>query len=283
MADSSNFIIPELLADATKIALAKRPVLVNSSAIIRNPTLPTTARGGSKIKIPYLGAVGEAENPAEGIALTPESPTPDSEEATVIRVGKAVTLTKWAELQAAFQDPYAALAEQLADRIVRNQEQKLVDAITAAIAPMTYTVPSSGTIDYDAVVNAKKKFGDEQDPIALMVMHSKVWFDILLSKDSTGRPLAVENVNADGTVLRVFAGCPVAVTDFMPVSSGTYTTALLKAGSCLLWEQAAPRMAEVEEPLKDQRVMAVNAYYVPARYKYMPGRSKGGVALIASK
>ena len=147
MAVSTDFIIPELLADATQVALAKRPVLVSSPAIIRNPTLPTSARGGVTIKIPYIGALGEAEILNEGVALTPEAPTPDSETATVIRVGKAVTLTKWAELQAAFQDPYQALASQLADRIVRVQEQKLVDGITAAIAPMTDTVQNCGRID----------------------------------------------------------------------------------------------------------------------------------------
>lgn len=283
MADSTSFVVPELLADAITVALAKRPALINNPAVIRNPTLPTSARGGAKIKLSYFGALGEAEELNEGVALTPESPTPDSEEATIVRVGKAVTLTKWAELQAAYQDPYAALAQQMADRIVRKQEQKLVDAVTASLPAMTYTVPASGTLDYDAVVNAKKKWGDEQDPIALMVMHSKVWFDILLSKDSTGRPLAIENVNADGSVLRMFAGCPVAVSDFMPVSSGTYTTALVKAGGLLLWEQAAPRISEVDEPLKDQRVAAINAYFVAARYKTLPGRSKGGVALVASK
>lgn len=283
MAVSTDFIIPELLADATQVALAKRVRLVNSPAIIRNPTLPTSARGGVSIKIPYIGALGEAEVLAEGNALTPEAPTPDSETATVIRVGKAVTLTKWAELQAAFQDPYAALASQLTDRIVRVQEQKLIDAITASLPAMTYTVPNSGTLDYDAVNKAKAKWGDEQDPVVAMAMHSKTWFDLLQIKDSTGRPMALESVTADGSLLRMWAGVPIIVTDFMPVSSGTYTTALLKAGACLLWEQAAPRMAEVEEPLKDQRVLAVNAYFVAARYKYMPMGSKGGVALISHK
>lgn len=285
MADftSANFIVGELLADATQQALAKRRILLGNNAVIRNPTLPTSARGGAAIKIPYIGALPDAQFLAEGIAGTPASASPDSETATVVRAYNGLTMTKWAEYQAAYAKPYEAYASQLAETIARAQEQKLVDAATASLPAMTYTVPASGTISFAAVQAAKAKWGDEQDPIALMLMHSKVWFDLANMTDSTGRPLTFEGVDKDGNAIKQFAGCPVECSDFMPVSSGNYTTVLLKAGSLLLWEQAQPRVATVDDIHKDRTEAAINAYFVAARYKCLPARSLGGVALIVSK
>ncbi len=281
MAESTDFIIPELLADQVKIGLAKRRVFLGSPAVTTNPSLPTSARGGSVIKVPYMGSLGEAETGlSETDALTPVAPTPDSETASVTRAGLAFTLTRWAEAIVAYADPYAAMAENLVEAIARAQEQALITAACATLSATTYTVPASGIISYDAVLNTKKKWGDEIDDIVMMAMHSKAFYDVLGLKDSTGRPLGVETIRDDGSVMRSFAGVPVMVSDFMPLDTGVYTTALLKRSSLLLWENPAPKVDEDKNILADSRIASINAYFVAYRYKYMPGRSKPGVALI---
>ena len=277
---TANFVIPELLSEQIVKGIAGRTIMLGSEAVISNPSFPTGYRGGKTIKVPYLGHLGEAEILADGAELALADVTPDSETADVQRAGKAFTLTRWAEVAAQYADPYVEFGKMISEAITRAYENALITAATASLPSMTHTVSGSGTLDYDAVIAAKKKWGDEIDDVVMIAMHSKAFYDVLSLKDSTGRPLGVETIRDDGSVLRSFAGCPVFVSDLMPLSSGVYTTALFKRGALLLYVQKEPMVEEISEPRKFQRSVAVNSLFCAHRYKCLPGRTKPGVALL---
>jgi hypothetical protein len=81
-----------------------------------------------------------------------------AETATVRRAGKAVEMTTWAELSAQYADPYAELARQLVEGAIRKFDAALIGAANATGSGQTTVDRSTGTITYDAIVDALNAF-----------------------------------------------------------------------------------------------------------------------------
>lgn len=287
----SSFIVPELLADAVETAFASGlNLLFGTAAVVQNPTLPTSARGGDVVKVPYLGNIGEFEDVAEDVALTPVAMTSAAETAAVARSGKAITITKWAEIANAYEKPYEVLAKQMQEGAARRIDSSIIAAAQAAYAGGTpgntaglvYDVSASADpkLSYNNIVDLKLKWGDEQDDFAMMAMHSAKWGDLLKLKDADGRPMAIESVLADGRTLRQFAGCPVAISDKLTPTSSVYPTLFVKKGALAAWYNPTPSIQTLPDVLKDSTIASVNIYYVAYRYRLMAGKRLPGVGVL---
>lgn len=287
--ESDNFFIPEILEEAVPGAFAGRKALLGSGAAIVKPGLPMGSRpGGNKVVVPYLDTIGELEDLVhENDALSSSELTMSSEEAEVQHSGKKFSIGEYAQMVAEYADPYGAAATQIADAVMRRADKALIDVATASGLPseMVKNVWSSGTprsLDYDLMVDAKMAWGDEQDDLALIVMHSKVLGDLYKIKETTGKPILTGMEGGD--IVR-FAGVPVKVSDRMPVdttnpSHPKYTTALVKKGALVFWYAKKPRILEDHDIDTDRREMAVHVYWAAHRYGRLPGVTRGGVVLI---
>lgn len=241
-------------------------------------------KGGTVVTVPYFNAMTAAEDVTEGNPLTPETLDGGNETATVIHSGKAVDLTWWARIAAApGMDPYKEAARQIAELMKRRFQKQLLTAATASLPAGNIITTTGATFTYDNAINLQSLFGDEQDDMVMYVMHSKVWNDVRLLKDTTGRPLAVERVRESD--VRMFCGLPVVMSDLATVVAGSpdvYETLIVKRGALSLWTQSAPRVRVGEDALDDSDVYAVHAYYTAHRYLHPPGSSKPGVAKITT-
>lgn len=280
----SQLIIPEVLQDAIRGEFQKVVALNGTGAAVVSPTLPGGLRGGDTVKVPYFGVLGELEDVAEGTPLTPTALTMTSETATVQHSGKAFEITEWAQLAAAYADPYAEAARQLREAVTRRIDKALIDAaVTTTLVKDVYSAVSPRTLDYDVVIDAKLLWGDEQSDIALLVVHSKVFGDLLRLKDTTGRPLV--NADATGADLPRFAGIPVRVSDRLPVSADDppkYTSLIVKRGALAAWYGGEPEVQTDRDILVDSRIAAVHVYWVAHRYSRMPGSTRTGVVKIVT-
>lgn len=276
---SSDLVVPEVLADAVAAGFAGMAVLAGSGAAVVNDTLPGNMRAGTKVIVPYFGSIGELEELDEGEALTPVKLTQTGEEAIVQRAGKSFSPTELAKLAGA-GDVTEEATRQILEAVQRHVDKKLIEA--AATTPLVHDITGKAekTISWDAVIDAKTQWGDEQDDIVLMVVHSRIWADLCKLKDSGGKPLAMA-VN-DGTIDR-FAGIPVLKSDRLPVSGGNYTSLILKRGSVVWWHAIAPRIRTGEDVDRDMDKLAVNVYGVTHMYKRMPGLTKPGVVKLITK
>lgn len=275
---------PELLDDALKGMFAGMTVMRKSGAALFKMGMPAgKAKLGEKVIVPYFGTVGELEDlVADGDALTPKSLATTEEEATVQHSGIAIEATVWASLAGA-EDPYAEGGRQIAVAVERRADKALIDvATTAGTGLLTLDVYNAGTprtIDFDLVVDGKMKWGDEQDDIACMVVHSKVKGDMLKLKDSTGRPLYVDGNQGD---LDRFCGIPVLVSDRLApeaLSPAKYTTLLLKKGSLIFW-LGEYNSDEDKDILANTRVTATHIYWAAHRYKRHPNGTLCGVVKL---
>lgn len=281
---SDNFN-PELLTAPLITQFAGMSIFDGAGAAAYDTTLNGAIRkGGTVVTVPYFNAMTGAEDVSEGNPLTPETLDGGNETATVIHSGKAVDITYWAQLAAApGMDPYKEAARQIAELMKRRFQKKLLTAATAALPAGNVIAATGAAFTFDNAIDLQSVFGDEQDDMAMFIMHSKVWSACRKLKDTAGAYLAIEKLG-DATP-RSMCGLPVVISDLATVIAGspdTYETLIVKRGALSLWTQSAPRIRVGGDELDDSDVFAVHAYYTAHRYLHPPGSSKPGVAKITT-
>jgi HK97 family phage major capsid protein len=285
----SDVVIPEILIDAIQGEFAGKRLLYSTGAVVSNDSLPGEKRGGDTVTIPYFGTLGEADDILnEGDALTPEGINETKETATVIHSGKAFEATEWARMAAA-GDPYVEAARQLRIIMERRFDKALIDVATSAL-PSTYVNDVTGTpgqqLTYDVVADSTGLWGDQQENIVLIGVHSKVYRDLLKLKDSTGRNLlTMPSYGPDGFKPAQIYGVPVVVSDKCKVIAGTpnkYETLLIKSSALALWMQAAPKVMTGNDILADTSLVATHFYFATHRYKRVRGSTHPGIVKIVT-
>jgi hypothetical protein len=217
----SDVIVPELLQDAVAGAFAGMKCLAGTGAAVIGTGLPGDKRGGDTVTVPYFGNLGELEDVAENVALTPQSISMSSETSTVRRSGKAFEATRWAQT-AAMADPYAEAQRQFREMIGRRADKALIDAAVASAcrprrSPTCSARPRRPRCPTTRGVNGRMVFGDESDSVVGAAVHSKVFTDLLKLKDGEALPLLTSPT--DGGISR-FVGVPLIVSDRAPVEYG---------------------------------------------------------------
>lgn len=285
----SDLVIPELLQEAVQGEFAGATALYGTGAARVMMTLPGDKTGGDIVSVPYFGTIGEAEDITnEGDALTPEAISSDKETAAVIHTGKAFSITAWAQM-AAWGDPYAEAGRQIGEVIKRRWDKALIDVATASLASEYINdvtgVPAT-TLNYDIMIDSRAKWGDQQERIRLLLVHSKVFFDLMKLKDTTGRPLlTLESTGPEGYKPAQFGGVPVIVSDKCKVttSGGTkYESIIAKENSLVIWGNGVPSVDTDKDVLADVKVVAAHHYFAAHRYRRVPGSTKGGVIKIVT-
>lgn len=232
----ASVVIPELWDEALQGAFAQRnafsgALFANLGAAVARGDFPAgNAEIGDTIKVPYFGVIGDfAAISTDGDAITPSALSHSSESATVAHAGLAIEVSRWARSSAG-SDIYQEGARQLMISAERFMDRKLIDAAVATtLTKDVYSATVPRTIDYDLVVDGKMKFKDEQEDIVGMVVHSKVFGDMLKLKDGSGRPLLTPSAN-EGEFAR-FVGLPVAVSDRLQPASGSAMGAVTESGT----------------------------------------------------
>lgn len=280
----TDIVVAEVLADAVRAAFAGGVnALWGTGAAVINGSLPAGRdKVGTSVKIPYFSGIGEWEAIVDGSAFTPTKITMSEEEDTVIKIGKAFSITDWATF-AAVGDPYEEAARQMKSGFQAKVDKLLIEKATASLAAMTVDVYSATTprvIDSDLVIDGRAKFGDEAGDRALLVCHSKVENDMRKIKRSDGSPMFMDPSTGG---LGKFAGYPVGMSDRMTASSATppkYTTLLSQPGALVCWYNGEPVVETGRDILATADVIVVSTYAVVHRYVRMQDSTKPGIALL---
>lgn len=292
----TDTVIPEVLEEAVRGEYAEMRALHGTGAgVVVTRGFPD-ARGGDRIKIPYFGTLGEVEDLAsdEGAggalpALTPKKLTMDSDTALVQHSGIAFETSEWARIAASYADPYAEAARQMRVAIERRADLAMItQAYATSLTHNIYdgATAANGELTWDQVVAARFKWGDEQDDIALMVVHSAVAKNLMQQVDGNGRPL-YQSAWEQGTLPRV-NGIPLLVSDKMTVTAeaggaGTadqYESLIVKRNALAFWMQGDAPVQTDSDILSDSTVAAQHIYWAAHRYRRPNGGTKDGVVKI---
>jgi len=286
----SDVLIPQLLREAIQGEFAGATALYGSSAVTIDKSF-LGAKGGDTVTVPYFGTLGEAEDVSEGNALTPEGLTSSSESATCIHTGKSFAITQWAQW-ASWGDPYAEGARQIREVITRRWDKALIDVASTNV-PNAYIHDCTGltdkTLSYKNMLGARQKWGDEQTRIALIAVHSDMYFNILKQVDGIQRPIvSMETEGPDGYKPVRWGGALVVVSDKCKktLTTGTtynYESYLLKERSLVIWAKGDPSVLTGQDILADADIAAIHHYFVPHRYQRLPGSSKSGAVKVLNQ
>jgi len=197
----------------------------SSGAVTISGTMPEKGPEviGKQVTVPYFGVIPEFVDLAEGDSGTPGDLHKTHELATVARSYCGVSLSTWAR-RADDDDPYSEMARQI---VLRAQQRMgalvLTEAMTTPLIHSVYSATAPQLISYDGVVDARCSFGDENQDIVAMAVHSRVYADMLKLRDSNGRPLAVSEGVAGDSVPR-FNGLPLIISDKVPLTGSSMAT-----------------------------------------------------------
>lgn len=285
----SDLIYVDQLQEAVQAAFAGQVALFGTGAAIFSPTLPSLGaeggklKGGDTIRVPYFDAVGELDDVPEGGALAPQKLTLTSETSTVVHSGKAGEISNWAQLTAQFADPYAEYGRQFAIAWMRRIDAGLITkmATSGLSNDISGNAGPANQISWDAIIDTKQLWVDEQADIALIVAHSYVAGQLYKLKDALGRPLLLDPVKSDS--LPTINGIPFKVSDRMPNTAGVYTTAICKRGALAAWANGTPTVDSDRDILADTDIVALHTYHVEHLYKRPATGTKTGVVLLKSK
>lgn len=284
----SDVVIPEILVEAIQGEFTGKNLLFGTGAAVVSNTMPGNLKGGDRVTVPYFGTLGEMEDIGnEGDALTPEKLSMSTEYAEVNHSGKAFERTEWERLSEA-GDAYAEAARQFRVLADRRADKALIDAATDDLDSqyiLDVSATGDGTLNYDAVVDATGVWGDQQERIVLLGMHSKQRRDLLKLKDQVGRPLFTLPTTTND--VERFMGIPVVTSDKCKktgTGSGTrYEAIIVKEAALAFWWQELPRVLTGQDILADTEVVAIHMYWAAHRYGRVRGSTHPGVAKIITK
>lgn len=207
-------------------------ILASSGGIIVKPNM-TADRDfiGNEIRVPYFGVIGDFADNSEDTAATPVALKTKSETATVGRSSLAFEVTRWAQNSAPDDgDPYQECARQIEVAAQREMDTKCIAAaITTPLVRDVYSASTPVVLDWDLVTDGRAMWGDENEDIVGMVVHSRVEAGLRKLRDANGRPLLLDNMVDGNRVLR-FNGTPLVVSDRAPLTGSTMS-AVTEAGT----------------------------------------------------
>lgn len=254
----NNMVVPEVFANIVEGEFTSRAKLLKFATVYNN----LVGKPGDTINFPKFDVLTEATDLTEATAMGTEALGTSNVSATIKEIGKAVEISDTAVLTA-IGDPISEAARQLGI-VIAN---KVDTDIKAELESTTNAVDKSatGVVDYNAIVEALAKFGENYEDILALVVHSKQAADLL--KDSNfinaaafGQPVMVNGYYAIGKI----AGIPVVISDRITVTSGspdTYTALLLRKNAVALAYKRQLKIEQDRDILKRTTVIAGTMHY----------------------
>lgn len=262
---TSNVIIPEVLAAMIAAEIPGQLALAGSDAV----TVLDNLKGGpgNTIKIPRWGTIGDFTEVAEGIAMPVVNIAATAATATVKKFARGVEVTDEA-LLASYDDPLKEVARQFARYAARAADRELITA--AETSTLLHT--ASATITLNDIIDAIGKWNDASVNISGLVVHSKVYRDLIKLAEFKTLTQKADQVIEKGVVGMVY-GVPIRVSDAMTTVAGspnTYRNLLLKKGALGLWYQRNMNVETERDTIKRTTVITADSIFATAMFQDNP-------------
>lgn len=225
---------PEILTEAVQGAFGQKTAFMGSrlsslGIVMVAGTMPQGGPEavGTTITVPRFGTIGEFASNAEGSSTTPQKIKQTTETCSITRDSLGFSVSAWAHANSFVNpnvgDPYEESARQIVAAAERAMDKRIITAASASgvYVKSVYSSTTPVLLTWDLCVDAKfDGWGDEQDDIGCLLVHSQTHKDLMKLKDGAGRPLLLSS-QAQGGPLDLFCGVPVVVSDRVAVTGST--------------------------------------------------------------
>jgi hypothetical protein len=231
---NTDLFNPETLTESVQGEFGQKTAFMGSrmtslGVVIVSGTMPEGGPEavGTTITVPRFGTIGEFVSNAEGSSVTPVKIKQTTETCSITRDSLAISVSAWARgnsfVSPNAADPYEESARQIMKSAERAMDRRIITAASASGVYIkdVYSSTAPVGLTWDLVVDAKfDGWGDEQDEIAALLVHSQAHKDLMKLKDGSGRPMLYSS-QAEGGALDTFCGVPVVVSDRVAVTGST--------------------------------------------------------------
>lgn len=243
MTTKDDMLDPQILADAIRGKLRNKKafhgsILVSQGAVTVASGMPKGGPGaiGKKIDIPYFGRVGKFVNNPDGSSITPKKLGQVLEQATISRASLAAEISTWAQglaqVDPALGDPHDEAANQIMEEAEDFMDLAMVTEFgTSPLVRSVYSATEPVYGSWDLTIDARTLWGDQQDGIVAMVVHSQSAADKAKEKDGNGRPLLLVDQTQGQEGLLRYCGIPLLVSDNVPLTGSSMTSPMGETGT----------------------------------------------------
>jgi len=262
---TTNVIIPEVLAAMIGAEIPGQLALAGSDAV----TVLDNLKGGpgNTIRIPRWGTIGDFTEVAEGNPMPVVNIAATAATATVKKFARGVEVTDEA-LLASYEDPLKEVARQFARYAARAADRELI----AAAETSTLQHVAAGTITLNDIVDAIGRWDDASNNISALVVHSKVYRDLIKLAEFKTLTQKADQVIERGVVGMVY-GVPIRVSDAITTVAGTpntYRNLLLKKSALGLWYQRNMTVETERDSIKRTTVITADSIFATAMFQGNP-------------
>jgi|TARA_R100000081_G_scaffold72741_1_gene39336 hypothetical protein len=288
----SDIIIPEVFTPYLIEQTTQRDAFLASGVVQPMAELNAAEGGGDHIQVPFYKAnlTGDFERLTDSSSLTPGKITASKQVAPILHVGRAFESRDLAAL-ASGSDPMAAIGNKIADYIANQRQKDLLaclagifgavdDNSSASFAALTVDGATGDTptvLGPRQIVEGKSILGDQGEKLAALVVHPKVYYDLMERRaldfvyDNTGTAdsdaTQGSTANAFGQVgVPTFMGMRVIVSaDVQTTGSGSsteYASYMFTQGAVGSGEQLALQTETDRDILAKSDAMSFDLHYV---------------------
>lgn len=204
----AQLIDPEVMADMISAKVPEKLVVAPFAKV--DDSLQGVP--GDTITIPSYGYIGDAEDVAEGVAVTPAKMSTTTKTATVKKAMKAVSLTDEAVLSG-YGNPVGEANGQLAKSIASKVDNDCMDALQTATLVHD---GSAGKISYAGIVDAIDKLDEEVNTEKVLFVHPKQVTDLRKDPDFLSADKYTAGVVLSGEIGKI-CNCRVVASKKVPV------------------------------------------------------------------
>jgi hypothetical protein len=290
----SDIIIPEVFTPYVIEQTTQRDAFLASGVVQPMAELNAT-EGGDFINVPFWKAnlSGDFEVLTDSTSLIPGKIQADKQVGVILHRGRAFESRDLAAL-AAGSDPMAAIGAKIADYIANQRQKDLLSCLAGVFGSLGTTSSSAAffplTIDGESgdtptvlsprhVAEAKSLLGDQGDKLTAIVMHSKVYYDLVERKAidyvSSNEARGLSTTQSGGSLVAAYGGsvevptyCGLRVIvsdDVQTDGSGStteYATYFFTQGAIASGEQMAMQTETDRDILAKSDAMSIDLHYV---------------------
>lgn len=211
----TNLFNPQVVGDLIRGKLTNKMVFMPVTRI--DYTLE--GRAGNTITVPTYAFIGEAGVVAEGADIPLSQLTESTDDATIVKLGKAVQITDEAALSG-YGDPIGEAADQIALALDGGNDTQIYNVLHAITGNYLYTTAAT-TLTADDINSALVKFGENIDGIKYLYVNPADY--AILRKASAWLPASEIAAEAmiRGVVGEIY-GCRVIISNKLTAANECY-------------------------------------------------------------
>jgi hypothetical protein len=273
----ADVIVPEVLADMVSAQIPTKAKIIRSGIASMDYANVDISEGGNFFNVPFFDELTGDSEIIDGINQIGVNALATRKDIGVVKHrGKAWGVTDLARF-AGLGDPQAEIARQIAnywgkefDKIFVKIINAIIDATNGTLKDthvLSIGVPTGTKVLFDtsACVDASLLIGDNLDDLTGIIMHSKVYGDLVKEKLIDYVELSSTDQTYQTARIPTFLGREIVVSDQMPVDTSgdnnIYTSYLFGRGAGYLGYQRQLMTEKDRDILAFRNVLSTSVHF----------------------